>query len=227
VRLGPLVACMAFHPPGVLAKMAATLDEVSGGRFVLGLGAGWNEAEFRAFGIPFDHRAARFEEGLEIIRRLLGRERVTFSGRFHRTEDAVLLPAPRRRPPLMVGSTGRRVLAAALPYVDAWNAWYSEFGNDPVRFAAVSATVTEAAERAGRLPHEIVRSACVHVVLDRSATERPIQEGITPLEGNVERIAAGLREFSDAGADELILVVTPITEASIDSLGEVLTQLYA
>src|SRR3954452_9402831 len=77
VELGPLVACASFHPPGLIAKMAATLAEVSGGRFVLALGAGWNEAEFRAFGIPFDHRVARFEESFTIIRRLLDGERVT------------------------------------------------------------------------------------------------------------------------------------------------------
>src|ERR671936_2329124 len=83
VQLGPLVACLAFHPPAVLAKMAATVDEASGGRLVLGVGAGWNEDEFRAFGLPFDHRVSRFEEGFEIVRRLLAGERVTLSGRFH------------------------------------------------------------------------------------------------------------------------------------------------
>ena len=115
VRLGPLVACAAFHPPGILARMAASIDEISGGRFVLGIGAGWNETEFRAFGIPFGHRVARFEEAFEIIRGLLARERVTAHGRFHRTQDAVLLPPPARRTPLMIGSTGERVLRAALP----------------------------------------------------------------------------------------------------------------
>src|SRR5437868_11907618 len=81
VRLGPLVACTAFHPPGILARMAASVDEVSGGRLVLGLGAGWNETEFRAFGIPYDRRVSRFEEAVEIVRRLLARERGTLSGR--------------------------------------------------------------------------------------------------------------------------------------------------
>src|SRR3954462_14695378 len=83
VALGPLVACAAFHPPAVLAKMAATVDEVSGGRFVLGLGAGWNRREFDAFGLPFDRRVARFEEAFAIVRGLLAGEEVTFRGRFH------------------------------------------------------------------------------------------------------------------------------------------------
>ena len=108
VTLGTLVACAAFHPPAVLAKMAATVDEVSGGRLVLGIGAGWNRAEFDAFGLPFDHRASRFEEAFEIVRRLLGGERVTLHGSYWHVEDAVLLPVPSRRPPLMIGSTGER-----------------------------------------------------------------------------------------------------------------------
>src|SRR3954469_7080874 len=89
VDLGPLVACAGFHPPAVLAKMAATLTEVSGGRFVLAVGAGWNEAEFRAVGIPFDRRVARFEEAFTIISGLLNGERVTFEGEHHSAQDAV------------------------------------------------------------------------------------------------------------------------------------------
>ena len=227
VCLGPLVACAGFHPPGLIAKMAATVDEVSGGRLVLGLGAGWNETEFRAFGIPFDNRASRFEEAFEIIRRLLSGERVTLHGRFWQVDDTALLPRPARRPTLMVGSTGERVLGIALPYVDAWNTWFDEYGNTPEGFGAVNALVSETAERVGRPPGEIARSACVLVVLDRMAGERPIEEGIMPLEGPSERIAAGLREFADAGADEAILVVSPITERSIRALGEVLALLDA
>ncbi|MDQ3307126.1 MAG: LLM class flavin-dependent oxidoreductase, partial [Actinomycetota bacterium] len=98
VRLGPLVACTAFCPPGLLARRAAAIQEISGGRFVLGLGAGWSETEFRAFGVPFDHRASRFIESFEIIRRLLAGERVTFEGRFERVRDAVLLPRPTTAP---------------------------------------------------------------------------------------------------------------------------------
>src|SRR4029079_8724878 len=118
VTIGPLGACAAFHPPAVLAKMAATVDEVSGGRLVVGIGAGWNRTEFDAFGLPYDHRASRFEEGFEIVRRLLGGERVTFHGSYGHVHAAVLLPEPARRPPLMIGSGGERVLSIALPHVD-------------------------------------------------------------------------------------------------------------
>src|SRR4051794_41450089 len=94
VTIGPLVACAGFHPPGLIAKMAATLDEVSGGRFVLGLGAGWNRREFDAFGIPYDRRVSRFEEAFAIIRGMLDGERVSLEGRFHRADDVLLLPEP-------------------------------------------------------------------------------------------------------------------------------------
>ena len=149
VQLGPLVACLNFAEPGVLARAAATVDEQSGGRLVLGVGSGWNEPEFDAFGIPFDHRVARFEESFEILRRLLDGERVTVAGRWHRVDDAVLLPRPPRRPPLMIGSNGERMLAATLPHVDAWNTWFDDYGNTPEGFAALRTRI-DAGVRRGR-----------------------------------------------------------------------------
>src|SRR3954462_5820622 len=118
VRLGPLVSCTAFGPPWLLARRAAAVQEISGGRLVLGLGAGWNETEFRAFGVPYDRRAARFIDAFDDVRRLLAGDRVTTSGEAGSLEDAVLLPRPTTAPALMVGSTGERVLRATLPHVD-------------------------------------------------------------------------------------------------------------
>jgi probable F420-dependent oxidoreductase len=225
VELGPLVACAAFHPPGLIAKMAATVDEVSGGRLVLGLGAGWNEEEYRAFGIPFDHRVSRFEESFAIVRGLLARERVTLDGRYWQADDAVLLPPPARRPRMMVGSSGPRMLAITLPHVDAWNAWYADYGNSAEGFAELSARITAAAREAGRHPDEIERSACVFVMLDRSVEERSVTPDAPPLEGSAGEIGARLRELADAGADEAILVVNPINERSIRELGAVVAAL--
>ena len=225
VTLGPLVACTAFARPGVLARTAAAVDELSGGRLVLGLGAGWNEDEFRAFGIPYDRRVSRFTEAFEIIRRLLAGERVTFAGEFERVEDALLLPPPARPVPLMIGANGPRMLATTLPHVGAWNTWYDDFGNTPEGFAALSATISEAAERAGRDPAAIERSACVLVVVDPDARERPVPDGMAALQGTPEQVADGLRAFAQAGADEAILVLSPITEASIRRLGEALSVL--
>jgi alkanesulfonate monooxygenase SsuD/methylene tetrahydromethanopterin reductase-like flavin-dependent oxidoreductase (luciferase family) len=221
VELGPLVGCAGFRPPGIVAKMAATIAEVSGGRFVLALGAGWNEPEFRAFGLPFDHRVARFEEAFAIIRGLLAGERVTLNGRYWQADDAVLLPLPPTRPRLMVGSNGPRMLAATLPHVDAWNTWYEDYGNSPDRFAELNERISAAARDAGRDPGEIERSACVYVLLDRSAGERAITADAPPLEGPPDQIAGALRELAEAGADEAILVVNPIAERSIRELAEV------
>jgi probable F420-dependent oxidoreductase len=217
VTLGPLVACAGFHPPAVLAKMAATIDEISGGRFTLGLGAGWNEDEFRAFGVPFDRRVSRFEEAFAIIRALLAGERVTLEGAYWSADDAVLLPAPARRVPLMIGSNGPRVLAATLPHVGVWNTWYEDYGNTAEGFAALH-------ERIG-IPPEVERSACAFVVLDPSAGGRPVLPEAPPITGSPEQIAARLRELGEAGADEVILVVGPITERSVRELGEVVALL--
>ena len=225
VRLGPLVACAAFHPPGIVARMAASIDEVSGGRFVLGIGAGWNRTEFDAFGIDFGERASRFEEAFDAIRRLLAGERVTAHGRFHRVEDAVLLPPPARRVPLMLGSNGDRLLRAALPHVDAWNTWFDDYRNTPEGFAELNARISERAREVDRDPAEVARSACAFVVLDPDAGERPIPEHVSPIGGSSAAIAERLRGLGEAGADEAILVVSPITERSIRSLGDVLADL--
>jgi probable F420-dependent oxidoreductase len=221
VRLGPLVACLNYHNPAVFAKTAVTVDEVSGGRLVLGVGAGWNRTEFDAFGIPFDHRASRFEESFEIVRRLVSGERVTHRGRWHSTDDAVLLPTPSRRPTLMVGSIGERVLSAALPHVDAWNSWFSWYGNTPDGLREKGSFVDAICERVGRDPATLGRSACVFVRTD-GPLERPVRDDLPPVQGSDEQIAEGLRSIAEAGADEVIVVADPITEASIERIGGVL-----
>ena len=225
VHLGPLVACTAFHPPGLVARMAATLVEVSGGRFVLGLGAGWNEDEFRTFGLPFDNRVSRFEESFTIIRRLLAGERVTLEGSYCQARDAVLVPAAPEPPRLMIGSNGPRMLAIALPHADVWNTWYEDFGNSAEGFAPLNDRISSAARAAGRNPSEIERSACVYVSLDRSNEERRRTPEAPPLEGPARRIASGLHDLAEAGADEAILVVSPSSERSIRELAEVLALL--
>ena len=227
VELGPLVACTAFHPPGLIAKMAATLAEVSHGRFVLGLGAGWNEPEFRAFGLPYDHRVSRFEEAFTIIRQLLAGERVTLPGKYFQAEDLVLLPRPSRPPRLVIGSNGPRMLAATLPHVDAWNTWFDSYGNTPDGFAELNAQITAAARDAGRDPADIERSACVLVAVDDATGERWWGEDVEPVTGSTDQIAAALLELAEAGADEIIVVADPITERSIRALGDVLDRLRA
>jgi alkanesulfonate monooxygenase SsuD/methylene tetrahydromethanopterin reductase-like flavin-dependent oxidoreductase (luciferase family) len=225
VTIGPLVACTAFRRPGLLARTAAAVHELSGDRLVLALGAGWNEPEYRAFAIPFDHRVERFAEALQIIRRLLDGERVTFAGVYETVTDAVLLPVPARPPRLMVGATGPRMLAAGLPHVEAWNTWFDVYGNTPEGFAELNRIVDAAARNAGRDPAEIERSACVLVVLDPASDERQVPDGMAAVTGRADDIAGHLRALAEAGADEAILVVSPVDERSIRALGEALASL--
>ena len=225
IALGPLVACLPFREPVVLAKTAATLDEISSGRLTLGVGAGWNRDEFDAAGIPFEDRVGRSLESYEIVRGLIAGERVTFSGTWHRTDDAVLLPRPARRIPLMVGSTGARVLAATLGSADVWNLWGPWHGNDPAGFSAENARVSEIASGLGRDPTSIERSACVFAAIELAPGEEPVDEDVEPLTGSADQIARGLRAFADAGADEVILVPSPNTERAIRVFGDVLAAL--
>jgi alkanesulfonate monooxygenase SsuD/methylene tetrahydromethanopterin reductase-like flavin-dependent oxidoreductase (luciferase family) len=220
VRLGPLVACTAFSPPGLLARKAASVQEISNGRLVLGLGAGWNRAEFDAFGLPFDNRAARFIESFEVIRRLAAGDRVTLHGDFVTIDDAVVLPLNAHPMPLMVGSVGDRVLRATLPHVDAWNCWYAWFGNNPDGFATLNQRITTIVTDTGRDPGTVQRSAAVFVALDEAGADRPHAD-LEPIRGSNHEISQRLAEFADAGVDEAILVLNPIDEQSIRSLADV------
>ena len=137
----------------------------SGGRFVLGLGAGWNEPEFRAYGFPFDHRIARFEEAFTIIRTLLREGAIDFDGRWYQARDCELLPrGPRPAgPPLMIGSIGPRMLRATMAHADAWNAWFVDIENRPTGVPAVRALVDAACREVGRDPDDIERTVAVLV----------------------------------------------------------------
>lgn len=230
VELGPLVASTSFHPPAMLAKQAATVDAISGGRLILGLGAGWNEREYRAFGFPYDQRVSRFEEAFIIIRTLLRDGRADFAGSFYQVEDCVLDPPPARPggPPLLLGSTGPRMMRIGLPHVDAWNVWWSGYGNSPEGFAALRGQVEEAAAAAGRAPGEVAATAAVLVSMP-GGTGRLMGEAydaaVQPVRGSAAEIAGHLDAMARAGATHLQLVVDPITLASIAALAETLAEL--
>jgi alkanesulfonate monooxygenase SsuD/methylene tetrahydromethanopterin reductase-like flavin-dependent oxidoreductase (luciferase family) len=113
------------------------------------------------------------------------------------------------------------MLGLTLPHVDAWNTWYDDYNNSAEGFAALNERISAAAVDAGRWPDEILRSACAFVLLDRNPAEREVTPEVPPLEGTPDQLIARLRELHDAGADEVILVVSPITERSIRTLGEV------
>lgn len=228
VTLGPLVASTAFHQPFMLAKLAATVDEISGGRLVLGLGAGWNEVEFAALGAPFDRRVSRFEEAFTIVRTLLAEGAIDFAGEFYTARDAELLPRSARPggPPLMVGSIGARMLAATLPHVAAWNAWYADTRNEPGGVPRLRALVDDACAAVGRNPAEVERTVAVQVRMPggtgRIMGDTDRRMAVTPLAGSPREIADGLRAYAAEGIGHVQLVVDPITEASVAALVPVL-----
>jgi len=230
IRLGPLVAATAFHTPPMLAKLAATVDAISGGRLILGLGAGWNDTEFRAFGFPFDHRVSRFEEAFTIIRTLLREGEIDFDGRFFQARDCVLKPAPRPGgPPLMVGSIGPRMLEITLPYVEQWNVWYRQSNNSPAGLAPILRDVDAACRAVGRDPSTLEKTSAVLIGMPggtgRLTKYDDTQTAPRPLEGSTAAIADGLRAYADLGLAEVQLVVDPITRDSIEALGAVLADL--
>jgi alkanesulfonate monooxygenase SsuD/methylene tetrahydromethanopterin reductase-like flavin-dependent oxidoreductase (luciferase family) len=228
VEFGPLVACTGFHNPALLAKQAATIDEISGGRLILGLGAGWNETEFRAFGFPYDHRVDRFEEAFTIIRTLLREGAIDFDGRFYQARDAELRPRGPRPdgPPLLIGSNGPRMLRITMPHAQAWNSWYADIDNDPAGVAPLREVVDAACRDVGRDPAEIERTVAVFVQLPggrgRVQGNYAAQQRISPLGGPPEAMADVLRAFADEGIGHVQLVVDPITRGSIDALVPVL-----
>ena len=225
VEIGPLVASTSFHEPGVLAKMAATVDEISGGRLILGLGAGWNETEYAAFGFPFDHRISRFEEAFTVIRTLLRDGAIDFEGQYYTLRDCELLPrGPRPQgPPLLIGSSGPRMLRITMPHADAWNAWYLDTGNSPVGVHRQRDLVDAACREVGRDPTQVERTVAVFLRLPDAEHQR-ISE-VPPLEGTPEEMAAILRAYADEGIGHVQLVIDPVSPAGIESLVPVLEAL--
>jgi alkanesulfonate monooxygenase SsuD/methylene tetrahydromethanopterin reductase-like flavin-dependent oxidoreductase (luciferase family) len=232
VVFGPLVACTNFHNPALLAKQASTIDEISGGRLVLGLGAGWNEVEFRAFGFPYDHRVDRFEEAFTIIRTLLREGAIDFDGRWYQVRDCELLPRGPRPggPPLMIGSNGPRMLRATVPYVDSWNSWFADTGNRPAGVPALRDLVDTACRDVGRDPAELERTVAVLVELPGGAGRLQgaySKEAPAPLSGSPAEMADVLRGYAAEGISHVQLVLDPITAGSIRALAPVLRDLDA
>jgi len=230
VEFGPLVACTSFHNPALLAKQAATIDEISGGRLILGLGAGWNEIEFRAFGFPFDHRVDRFEEAFTIIRTLLREGAIDFDGRYYQARDCELLPRGLRPagPPILIGSNGPRMLRIALPHADAWNSWFNDFGNRLAGIGRLRDIVDTACRDVGRNPAEVERTVAAMVRLPGGTGRLQggyVQEAPPPLEGSPAELADALRAFSREGIAHVQLVLDPITIDSIEAVGAVLREL--
>jgi alkanesulfonate monooxygenase SsuD/methylene tetrahydromethanopterin reductase-like flavin-dependent oxidoreductase (luciferase family) len=216
----------------MLAKKAATIEEISGGRLILGLGAGWNEAEYRAYGFPYDRRVSRFEEAFTVIRTLLHEGRCDFHGTYYDLDDCELLPRGPRPggPPLMVGSIGERMLSITLPHVQSWNAWFTWFGNTPEGYRPMRDTVDAACRAAGRDPATLERTVAIFVNFPGSLgltigdLKRP-DAGAIP--GEPEILAAALRAFAAEGVSHVQLVLDPINADTIAALEPTLAILDA
>ncbi|ADB29401.1 Luciferase-like monooxygenase [Kribbella flavida DSM 17836] len=216
VELGTMVLCASFRDPGLVAKMAATLDEVSGGRLILGVGAGWHDPEYEANGLPTDHRVGRFEEWLEIVARLVRGETVSMEGKYYTVVDNALVPAPQRRIPVLVAALRPRMLDLTAQWADAWNtAW----------FGAVDEKVRErlddfdaALERNQRPAGEVATTVGVTV---RDPDQPAIPDGASnALAGTVEELAEALTEYAALGVDHLVVGLEPMTPRSVERLAE-------
>jgi alkanesulfonate monooxygenase SsuD/methylene tetrahydromethanopterin reductase-like flavin-dependent oxidoreductase (luciferase family) len=230
VEIGPLVACTAFHNPAIIAKKAATIDEISGGRLILGLGAGWHEPEYRAYGIPFDHRVGLFEEAFTIIRTLLREGEIDFAGLYYQARDCVLMPRGPRPggPPLLVGSHGDRMLGITIPHVDYWNARYGDFANDPTALPPLLTKIDAACRAAGRKPSEVQRTVAILIGMSGStgrAAADPDEHAIQPMKGTPQELAERLRVLARMGVGHVQIVLDPITIETIEEFAAVLTLL--
>ncbi|MFC4943014.1 TIGR03560 family F420-dependent LLM class oxidoreductase [Pseudonocardia sp. GCM10023141] len=200
VRLGSLVASMTYRHPAVLANTAATIDELSGGRLVLGMGAGWQLNEHAAYGIELGsvtERIDRLEEGLAVLTGMLRTERTTVEGTHYTVTDAPRVPTSGRRIPIMLGAAGeRRMLGVVARRADEWNCW-----STPELFARKSAVLDEHCARIGRDPRTIRRSTQAILDIDGTPTEsrQPI------IAGSVNQIVDVIGRWREAGLDELIV----------------------
>jgi alkanesulfonate monooxygenase SsuD/methylene tetrahydromethanopterin reductase-like flavin-dependent oxidoreductase (luciferase family) len=218
VELGTLVACTAFRNPAMLAKLAVTLDEVSGGRFTLGIGAGWNETEFQAFGLPYDHRVDRFAEAIQIIAPLLREGHVDFAGTYAQARNCEMLPpSPRQgRMPLMVGASGPRMLRLAAQYATNINTGYDVHDPEPKQRRAIEAACADV----GRDPATLSISVPFWATYpDLGEVPPAMQAASYP---TAQDLADSLRAHERAGIDHLMIDFRPNTAACLERITEAL-----
>ena len=217
ITLGTLVVCTSFRPPAMLAKMADALDEISGGRFILGLGAGWYQPEYEAFGYPFDHLASRFDEALQIIVPLLREGHVDFQGQYYQVRNCVLRPrgpSP-AGPRILIGARRPRMLQLVARYADAWNtAWHTDTAIVKERYEPLA----QACTAIGRDPATIEITVGTEVRLQPRKDDGSQDNAIS---GTPEEIAGRLQDFASVGNSHLIVSLDAVTPNSIRQLGPI------
>jgi F420-dependent oxidoreductase-like protein len=209
VRLGVMVTGNTYRHPAVLAKMATTVDIVSGGRLILGIGAGWFEQEHREYGIPFHTvggRLRRLDESLEVIKRLWREERASFKGRYHELREANFKPKPIQQPhpPILIGATGENMaLGIVAKHAQMWNSYES-----PEVLRHKIARLADHCERIGRDPATIVKSALISGAFLLNDARRQVEEyvaaGVTHLIFSLNPSSADAREFTRRFAHDII-----------------------
>jgi alkanesulfonate monooxygenase SsuD/methylene tetrahydromethanopterin reductase-like flavin-dependent oxidoreductase (luciferase family) len=221
VEIGPLVLALPFRNPGLTAKMAVELDEVSGGRLILGVGCGWHRPEFDAFGYPFDHRVSRFEEALQILVPLLRYGRVSFEGRYHRAIDAALMPrGPRPSgPPVLIAGKQPRMMRLTAQFADQWNAaWYGRPEEaDELRERLVN--LRRALDSAERDPATLSTTAGIFVAFPGASDDTPARA----IRGSAGDVADALAGYAELGISHLITHVFPRTPEAVTRLAEAAT----
>ncbi len=224
VELGTLVTGTGFRNPALMAKIADTVDEISGGRVILGIGAGWNEYEYHAMGYPYDHRVSRFEEALQIIHGLLHDGYVDFDGTYYQARECELRPrGPRPASlPIMIGSSGERMLGLTAKFADSWNRWLVYSRSYPDQIPEARERVDAACRAIDRDPATLERTASVQI--DLKGTKDP-QEGKEALMGSPEEIAQTIRGFVAEGISHLQIMLRPNTLEAIQQLAPVLEDL--
>jgi alkanesulfonate monooxygenase SsuD/methylene tetrahydromethanopterin reductase-like flavin-dependent oxidoreductase (luciferase family) len=233
VELGTIVSSTSFRNPAVLARIVDTVDEISGGRVILGLGAGYHEPEYRAYGLPSDHLFSRFAEAIQIIHGLLRTGYVDFSGKYYEARECELRPrGPRPEgPPIMFGSSAPKMLGLLAKYADLWNVWLVHGRSQPDSIPPLRERVDAACEAAGRDPATVGRTATVLVDYVRTddlalRLERPATTP-EPIVGDAAEIAATIRAFADEGISHIQIMLQPNNLDGIERFAPVLEALKA
>ena len=226
IEIGPFVSPTSYRNPAMLVRAAETIDDISGGRFVFGIGSGWAEPEYRVYGLPYDHRATRFEEALEIITKLIRQGAVDFHGDYYTINHALNRPRGPRSTgmPIMIGTfNGERMMQLTAKQADHWNIWANAFGNRAESIEPIQRQMDQYCVEAGRDPKSLKRSAAVYVDFE-GAYGRPGQP-VPSLVGSPQHLADEYKRYAEAGVDLIQLYPDPCTVDGIKRCAEALALL--
>jgi len=225
IEVGTWVLSANQRNAGITVRAVETLDELSNGRFVFGLGAGSGDSEAKAFGLPLDHVVSRFEDSLEVIMPLLRTGRADHDGPYHQARDLESRPrGPRSGAiPLMIGAGGPRTIALAARHADIWS-YYVRERSEPAEFEPLIQMLERACGEIGRDPTTIGRSAGIVVEPTDATGSEALGLGV-PVRGSADQVADAIREFTTVGVTQVECMMWPATMATLEAMGPVLERL--